>query len=315
MAVTNIPNVQNWTVTPQNGQPGYFTLMNTWLGQSTLVIASLQTAITAQNTANSEINALAIQAENNAIIANGLANFQGAWSGLVPYLKGQSVSSSGLYYTSKVDSNLNHAVTDTAFWLPNPINDKLDKDFYILTDKITPSDSDILAIRESGGLLKKLSWSNIKATLKTYFDTFYMALTGNQTIDGIKTFNLSPIVPTPTTGTQAVNKAYADLKVALASFTGSNQSLTGSGYQKLPGGLIIQWGTSVAVTNAGGGESVTYPIAFPTSSFQPIICNGDNNVSLHNVSIISVQVSRTGFGWASSLANTAQRINWIAIGF
>ena len=68
MAVTNIPNVQNWTVTPQNGQAGYFTLMNTWLGQSTLVIASLQAAIVAQNKANSEINTLAIQTENNAII-------------------------------------------------------------------------------------------------------------------------------------------------------------------------------------------------------------------------------------------------------
>ena len=61
MAVTNIPNVQNWTVTPQNGQSGYFDLMNTWLGQSTLVIASLQSAITAQNAANSEINTLASQ--------------------------------------------------------------------------------------------------------------------------------------------------------------------------------------------------------------------------------------------------------------
>lgn len=61
MAVTNIPNVQNWTVTPQNGQTGYFDLMNTWLGQSTLVIASLQSAITAQNAANIEINNLASQ--------------------------------------------------------------------------------------------------------------------------------------------------------------------------------------------------------------------------------------------------------------
>ena len=126
--VTPIPNVQNWTVTPQNGQPSYFTLMNTWLGQSTLVIASLQTAIVAQNKANSEINALAIQAENNAIIATGLANFQGDWSNAVTYSKGQSVESttgSKIYYTSKVDNNLNHSVADTNYWLYNPINDKV----------------------------------------------------------------------------------------------------------------------------------------------------------------------------------------------
>jgi len=191
MAATNIPNVQNWTVTPQNGQPGYFTLMNTWLGQSTLVIASLQTAIAAQNTANSEINALAIQTENNAIIATGLANFQGDWSNAVTYSKGQSVESttgSKIYYTSKVDNNLNHSVADTNYWLYNPINDKLNTDFSLLTDKATPSDTDIFAIRESGGLLKKLSWANLKATLKTYFNTLYMGLTGNQTVAGNKNF-------------------------------------------------------------------------------------------------------------------------------
>lgn len=170
--VTYIPNVQNWTVTPQNGQPSYFTLMNTWLGQSTLVIASLQTAIVAQNKANSEINDLAIQTENNAIVANGLANFQGAWSGATTYSKGQSVESttgSKIYYTSKVDNNLNHSVTDTYFWLSNPINDKLNTDFSLLTDKTTPADTDIFAIRETGGLLKKNSWANIKTSLSTLF--------------------------------------------------------------------------------------------------------------------------------------------------
>lgn len=34
--------------------------------------------------------------------------------------------------------------------------------------------------------------------------------TGNQTISGVKTFSSSPIVPTPTNGTQAVNKDYVD---------------------------------------------------------------------------------------------------------
>lgn len=66
MAVTTIPNVTNWSVTPQNGQANYFTLMNTWLSESTTVIASLQAAITAQNTANNEINTLAEQTATNA---------------------------------------------------------------------------------------------------------------------------------------------------------------------------------------------------------------------------------------------------------
>ena len=47
----------------------------------------------------------------------------------------------------------------------------------------------------------------------------YVATTGNQTIDGVKTFTSSPIVPTPTTETQAVNKDYVDSKPTLPTGT------------------------------------------------------------------------------------------------
>ena len=40
-------------------------------------------------------------------------------------------------------------------------------------------------------------------------------------------------------------------KVALTQFTGTNQSLNASGYQKLPGGLIIQWGNIVTGKQIG----------------------------------------------------------------
>ncbi len=45
------------------------------------------------------------------------------------------------------------------------------------TAKATPVDADMLGLMDSaaGNVLKKLSWSNIKATLKTYFDTLYQA--------------------------------------------------------------------------------------------------------------------------------------------
>ncbi|MFA6879222.1 MAG: hypothetical protein WCQ81_02915, partial [Bacteroidales bacterium] len=61
-----------------------------------------------------------------------LANYQGEWSGIVTYSKGQSTSVSGLYYTSKIDNNLNHLVTDIDYWLPNPINLKADKTAVLL---------------------------------------------------------------------------------------------------------------------------------------------------------------------------------------
>lgn len=80
------------------------------------------------------------------------------------------------------------------------------------TEKTTPVDADTVAIADSAAsnATKRLSWSNIKATLKTYYDTFYVGLTGAQTIAGVKTFSSSPIVPTPSGSTDAANKSYVD---------------------------------------------------------------------------------------------------------
>jgi hypothetical protein len=58
----------------------------------------------------------------------------------------------------------------------------------------------------------------------------------------------------------------ADGDVVLpGDFTGDNQSLSASGYQKLPGGLILQWGTVASTSDAA--QIFTFPIAFPTACF------------------------------------------------
>lgn len=46
------------------------------------------------------------------------------------------------------------------------------------TAKTTPVDADLVGLSDSAAatVLKKLSWANIKATLKTYFDTLYVAI-------------------------------------------------------------------------------------------------------------------------------------------
>lgn len=50
------------------------------------------------------------------------------------------------------------------------------------------------------------------------------------------------------------------------AFQGANQSLGGglaNGYQKLPGGLILQWGSQDV--GGAGSTPIVFPIAFPTA--------------------------------------------------
>ena len=54
----------------------------------------------------------------------------------------------------------------------------------------------------------------------------------------------------------------AGLSLALQ---GGNQSISANGYQKLPGGVIIQWGQVGGV--GVGGTTATYAIAFPNNAF------------------------------------------------
>lgn len=62
---------------------------------------------------------------------------------------------------------------------------------------------------------------------------------------------------------EAAARAAADaLLTPLALFTGSNQSFGVNGYQKFPGGLILQWATYRITTL---GQSFAFPITFPNS--------------------------------------------------
>ena len=70
-------------------------------------------------------------------------------------------------------------------------------------------------------------------------------LSGDETAGGIKTFSSSPIVPTPTTNTQAANKAYVDSTAAAAAPDASSST---KGLVQLTGDL---GGTATAPTVPG----------------------------------------------------------------
>lgn len=71
--------------------------------------------------------------------------------------------------------------------------------------KTTPIDTDNLLLQDSAdsSVWKKLTWANVKATLKTYFDGFYatlLQLAGKRSIHGFENLTDSSL-PTPYTGT------------------------------------------------------------------------------------------------------------------
>lgn len=58
------------------------------------------------------------------------------------------------------------------------------------TGKTTPVDADetLLVDSAASNVLKKLTWANLKATLKTYFDTLYAAVSHNHTAANVSDF-------------------------------------------------------------------------------------------------------------------------------
>lgn len=95
--------------------------------------------------------------------------------------------------------------------------------------------------------------------------------------------------------------------VGNASFAAS---FAGSGYQKLPSGLIIQWGTTTAA-------STTFPLAFPTS-----LLHLDLKINNFNSSVASsgqytnvFSSYSAGFTVSNAASNLPAQLKWIAIGY
>lgn len=123
-------------------------------------------------------NAMSIELNNSADIAQAVANYQGDWVSQ-GYTLGQTVSVSGIYYICKLTHATGQNPTDVSslYWnlaLGN-WSLKVDANMSGYTSKTTPIDADLIPLSDSDVSfgIKKLSWENLKATLKTYFDTLY----------------------------------------------------------------------------------------------------------------------------------------------
>jgi hypothetical protein len=91
------------------------------------------------------------------------------------------------------------------------------------------------------------------------------------------------------------------------SLKGTNQSLTSNGFQKLPGGLIIQWGNIPSGSTSG---TETLPIPFP-STFLSVVITDSAVGGVH--ACAAAPAGLTAFSWR--LSDSAQTACWMALGY
>ena len=109
----------------------------------------------------------------------------------------------------------------------------------------------------------------------------------------------------PATGTRSM--ALATMQMFANEF---GASLAANGYQKLPSGLIIQWGSA---NYAAGVRAVVYPIAFPTATRSIQLTLQASGVGSYSNNATG-DISTTGFtAYQNSPVNSP--FFWIAIGY
>lgn len=87
-------------------------------------------------------------------------------------------------------------------------------------------------------------------------------------------------------------------------------NLASAGYQKLPSGLLIQWGTWTASATPGAAVAVTFPIAFPSAVYNVSLTGRSagtgNAAAWHDTPTVN------GFNGRAAIASIAS--NYLAIG-
>lgn len=167
------------------------------------------------------------------------------------------------------------------------------------SNKTTPIDADEFSVWDSvTGLLRKVSWINIKATLKSYFDILYAAL-DSPSLTGTPT--------TPTPGNTVNNTQIANTAFVRNLMSGA---LTVNGYQRLGNGFVIQWGLKTCSATPGAPVAFTWPIAF-TSVYAAVASGLTSNTSSNSVWVDTLTVN--GGNIHGTLAS--QAAYFIAIGY
>jgi hypothetical protein len=114
----------------------------------------------------------------------------------------------------------------------------------------------------------------------------------------------------------AVKSVTAGSLPVLQDSTGSKlQTLSATGYQKLPNGLIIQWGYSSIAPGVSGGTTVTFPITFPTAFTSISTQVSDTITSTVTTALLISSVSNSSVKLGTTYASGNLPVYWTAIGY
>lgn len=106
------------------------------------------------------------------------------------------------------------------------------------------------------------------------------------------------------------------------AFKGANTSLAANGYQKLPSGLIFQWGTTTQTSTAQGfgPVTITLPVTFQSAVFcltgnlkLNTTLNGSAPVNLDVVSLSQISIT-LDYSTSSEGTGVSRTVYWFAIG-
>jgi hypothetical protein len=99
------------------------------------------------------------------------------------------------------------------------------------------------------------------------------------------------------------------------------KSLAGNGYQRLPSGLIIQWGSTGSLSGSGD-VTITMPISFPNAALSLVVTPDaappSNQViayTTYNFGVSQFTVAPRYIQYASGSSYANQNARWIAIGW
>lgn len=206
------------------------------------------------------------------------------------YTQGQT---NGTIYRAKLTHSGQNPELDT-------LNTYWDIAFAAAGDFYTKAEVDADFLAKDQNLGDLLSTSDARTNLNVY--------SKSETYTRLEVDGKTTVASTLQAQQQTSNVVLLSALRLAEAFKGSNQSLSQNGFQKLPGGLIIQWGLA---TTEG---TITLPIPFP-STFANVQVTVNSTLQTSSFGTVAVINNLSSFTWYYGDGGTPLQGFWFALGW